>query len=89
MPTHTTPERRTHPLPPETFEAIRQFDTCTVANAMERFPVRLRNVGVTRPGLSAITASPPRMLGWWGSIGLLPMPQSPDFTPEKLLEVIQ
>jgi 4-hydroxy-4-methyl-2-oxoglutarate aldolase len=59
-----TPERRSHPLSPETLEGIRQFDTCTIANAIERFRVRLRNEGFTRPGLRPMTGGAPRLLGY-------------------------
>ncbi len=48
----------------ETLEAIRQFDTCTIANAIERFRVRLRNEGFTRPGLRCVTGGTPRILGY-------------------------
>ncbi|HLK67300.1 MAG TPA: RraA family protein [Bryobacteraceae bacterium] len=64
MHTETPPERRTHPLSAETLEAIRQFDTCTIADAIERFPVRLRNEGFTRPGLRCVTDDAPRILGY-------------------------
>lgn len=52
------------PLPPATLEAIRQFDTCTIANAIERFAVRLRNEGFTRPGLQCVTGGSPRAIGY-------------------------
>ncbi|HEY2017240.1 MAG TPA: RraA family protein [Bryobacteraceae bacterium] len=52
------------PLSRETFDAIRQFDTCTIANAIERFQVRLRNEGFTRPGLHCLTGGSPRLLGY-------------------------
>jgi regulator of RNase E activity RraA len=45
-------------------EAIRQFDTCTVANAIEQFRVRLRNEGFTRPGLRCVTEGTTRLLGY-------------------------
>jgi regulator of RNase E activity RraA len=51
-------------LPHTIFDAIRQFDTCTIANAIERFRVRLRNVGFTRPGLRCVTGGSPRILGY-------------------------
>jgi len=51
-------------LPRATFDAIRQFDTCTVANAIEQFQVRLRNEGFTRPGLRCVTGGAPRLLGY-------------------------
>jgi 4-hydroxy-4-methyl-2-oxoglutarate aldolase len=53
-----------YPLPRATFDAIRQFDTCTIANAIERFGVRLRNEGFTRPGLRCVTGDLPRLLGY-------------------------
>lgn len=45
-------------------EEIRQFDTCTIANAIEQFDVRLRNEGYTRPGLQCVTGGEPRLLGY-------------------------
>src|ERR1039458_8049753 len=45
-------------------EDIRQFDTCTIANAIEHFRVRLRNEGFTRPGLQCVTGGAPRLLGY-------------------------
>lgn len=52
------------PLPRATLEAIRQFDTCAIANAIEHFRVRLRNEGFTRPGLQCVTGGSPRILGY-------------------------
>ena len=51
-------------FPPATLGAIRQFDTCTIANAIEHFRVRLRNEGFTRPGLQCVTGGSPRLLGY-------------------------
>ncbi len=51
-------------LPTATLDAIRQFDTCTVANAIEQFRVRLRNEGFTRPGLHCVTGGAPRLIGY-------------------------
>jgi 4-hydroxy-4-methyl-2-oxoglutarate aldolase len=48
----------------ETLDAIAQFDTCTVANAIETFGVRLRNEGYTQPGLHAVTGGFPRAIGF-------------------------
>ena len=45
-------------------EAIRQFDTCTISDAIEQFGVRLRNEGFTRPGLRCLTQSGARLLGY-------------------------
>jgi regulator of RNase E activity RraA len=52
------------PLPHATLDAIRQFDTCAIANAIEHFRVRLRNEGFTRPGLQCVTGDAPRILGY-------------------------
>src|ERR1700737_3197900 len=35
----------------EQIAALAQFDTCTIANAIEEFAIRLRNEGYTLPGL--------------------------------------
>jgi 4-hydroxy-4-methyl-2-oxoglutarate aldolase len=45
-------------------ETLRRFDTCTVANAIEEFKVRLRNEGYTRPGLRCVNGSFPPVLGY-------------------------
>jgi len=52
------------PALPPALEAIRQFDTCTIANAIERFGVRLRNQGYTRPGLQCVTGGFASLLGY-------------------------
>src|SRR5579872_1566330 len=51
-------------LPPGVLEGIRRFDTCTIANAIERFRVRLRNEGYTREGLVCVTEDFPQVLGY-------------------------
>jgi regulator of RNase E activity RraA len=51
-------------LSSEQLEAIRQFDTCTIANAIEQFRVRPRNEGFTRPGLRCVTEGECRLLGY-------------------------
>jgi 4-hydroxy-4-methyl-2-oxoglutarate aldolase len=51
-------------LPPETLAAIAQFDTCTIANAIERFGVRLRNEGYTQPGLRCLTGGFTPIIGY-------------------------
>ena len=65
---HSTPPEHAHNhrsvVPAETLEAIRQYDTCTIANAIERFGVRLRNEGYTRPGLHCFTNASARILGY-------------------------
>lgn len=51
-------------ISPETLDAIRHFDTCTVANAIESFGIRMKNEGYTRPGLHCVTGGCPRVLGY-------------------------
>ncbi len=51
-------------LTPEQLEAIRRFDTCTIANAIESFGVRLRNEGFTRPGLRSMCGPDDRVIGY-------------------------
>jgi 4-hydroxy-4-methyl-2-oxoglutarate aldolase len=48
----------------EVLEAIREFDTCIIANAIETFGVRLRNEGYTMPGLRCVTGGFPRLIGY-------------------------
>ena len=48
----------------ELLDSIGRFDTCTIANAIERFGVRLRNEGYTRDGLVCLTGDFPRVLGY-------------------------
>lgn len=45
-------------------KAIQEFDTCTIANAIEQFGVRLRNEGFTAPGLRCVTKDNARLLGY-------------------------
>lgn len=44
--------------------ALRAFDTCTVANAIEEFRLRLRNEGFTLPGLRCLTGPCATVLGF-------------------------
>jgi 4-hydroxy-4-methyl-2-oxoglutarate aldolase len=53
-----------NPLTDQQIDAIRQFDTCTIANAIEEFVVRLRNEGYTLPGLRCFTSNGPKLLGF-------------------------
>jgi regulator of RNase E activity RraA len=52
------------PLAPNVLEAIEAFDTCTIANAIEEFGLRLRNEGFTRPGLRCLTTGPAKLIGY-------------------------
>ena len=45
-------------------DGILRFDTCTIANAIEQFGVRLRNEGYTREGLHCVTGDFPKVLGY-------------------------
>ena len=52
------------PLTASQIEAIKQFDTCAISNAIEEFGVRLRNDGYTKSGLHCIFPELPPMLGY-------------------------
>jgi 4-hydroxy-4-methyl-2-oxoglutarate aldolase len=45
-------------------DALREFDTCTLANAIETFDVRLRNQGFTRPELHCLFPEADPTLGY-------------------------
>ncbi len=45
-------------------DALRQFDTCIVANAVERFNVRLRNTGFTDARIRCIFPDQPPIVGY-------------------------
>jgi 4-hydroxy-4-methyl-2-oxoglutarate aldolase len=51
-------------LSAEELDRLRQFDTCTLANAIETFEIRLRNEGYTGPGLRCFYEDLPPMLGY-------------------------
>ena len=59
-----TPAAPTQLLSQEQLEAILEFDTCSIANAIECFGVRLRNEGFTRPGIDCMTGADQRLLGY-------------------------
>lgn len=44
-----------HTLPPKTLQALEALDTCTVANAIETFNVRLRNEGYADASIRCMT----------------------------------
>lgn len=60
----STPVGRTKPLAASDLDALRRFDTCRLANAIEEFDVRLRNEGYARPGLRCLFPELPGMLGY-------------------------
>ena len=45
-------------------DALRQFDTCMVANAIETFNVRLHNTGFTNASIRCIFKDAPPMVGY-------------------------
>ena len=51
-------------LTPEHFDALRRLDTCSLANAIETFDVRLRNEGFTRGEVRCLAPRPEPMLGY-------------------------
>jgi len=48
----------------ESINALKEFDTPTIANAIERFGVRLRNEGYTQPGLRCMTGKYSSAIGY-------------------------
>jgi len=50
-------------LPPQVFSDLGKFDSCSVANAVDTFRVRLPNVGFTGPGIACRTTTLPAMVG--------------------------
>ena len=61
--TENAPPARKQVLSQQQLEAILEYDTCSIANAIECFGVRLRNEGFTRPGLDCLTGTE-RVLGY-------------------------
>ena len=55
---------QTELLSQEQLEGILEFDTCSIANAIECFGVRLHNEGFTSPGLDCLTGTEQRVLGY-------------------------
>jgi 4-hydroxy-4-methyl-2-oxoglutarate aldolase len=51
-------------LSEEQINALRQFDTCTVANAVEKFNIRLRNTGFTDASIHSRFPDAPPMVGY-------------------------
>ncbi len=66
METHhlNTPAAGRPVLKASDLDAIRQYDTCEIANAIEEMDVRLRNEGYTRPGLHCFSPDLPPVLGY-------------------------
>jgi 4-hydroxy-4-methyl-2-oxoglutarate aldolase len=51
-------------LTEEQLDALRQFDTCMIANAVETFNVRLRNTGFTDASIQCMFMDAPPMVGY-------------------------
>ena len=51
-------------LAEEELDALRRFDTCMVANAVETFNLRLRNAGFTNGSIHCIFPDAPPMVGY-------------------------
>jgi regulator of RNase E activity RraA len=51
-------------LTAEELDALRQFDTCMVANAVEKFNVRLHNTGFTNASIRCMFTDAPPMVGY-------------------------
>ena len=64
---HDNADSQTQVLTPKQLEAIRRFNTCTIADAIECLNVRLSNEGFTCPGLSLVTGPDERILGYAGT----------------------
>jgi 4-hydroxy-4-methyl-2-oxoglutarate aldolase len=54
---------KTNPLTPEQFSQLQELDSCSVANAIETFDVRLRNVGFTDSSVRCVFEDFPPMVG--------------------------
>src|SRR5450631_4056253 len=52
------------PITPAELEALRRCDTCTLANAIESFKVRLRNDGYTDGSIRLLTPRAEAMTGY-------------------------
>jgi 4-hydroxy-4-methyl-2-oxoglutarate aldolase len=51
-------------LTQEELDALRQFDSCMVANAVEKFRIRLRNAGFTDASIHCMFPDAPPMVGY-------------------------
>ena len=51
-------------LTAEELEALRQFDTCMIANAIEKFQIRLRNTGFTNGKVRCMFPEAPPLVGY-------------------------
>jgi 4-hydroxy-4-methyl-2-oxoglutarate aldolase len=56
------------PLAPELLEKIKQIDSCTIANAIEEFDVRLRNAGFADSSIRCLFEDFPPMVGYAATV---------------------
>jgi 4-hydroxy-4-methyl-2-oxoglutarate aldolase len=54
----------TAPLTADELDALRRFDTCMIANSVERFNVRLYNTGFTHGAIQCMFPDAPPMVGY-------------------------
>lgn len=57
-----------NPLSPVQLDALRRFDTCTVANAIEGFHVRLRDVGFADSSVRCVFPKMPPLVGYAATV---------------------
>lgn len=57
-----------HTLSPAQLDALRRLDTCTVANAIETFNVRLRDVGFADSSVRCIFPKMPPLVGYAATV---------------------
>jgi 4-hydroxy-4-methyl-2-oxoglutarate aldolase len=55
---------KTHTLDPAQLDELRLLDSCSIANAIETFDVRLRNRGFTESGIHCVFDDFPPMVGY-------------------------
>lgn len=58
----------TPPLSPAQLDALRRLDTCTVANAIETFNVRLRDVGFADSSVRSLFPKLPPLVGYAATV---------------------
>jgi len=56
------------PLAPEQLEKLKQFDSCTIANAIEEFDIRLRNAGFADSSIRCLFEDFPPMVGYAATV---------------------
>ncbi|MBI5803033.1 MAG: RraA family protein [Verrucomicrobia bacterium] len=57
-----------NPISPAQIDALRRFDTCTVANAIETFNMRLRDVGFADSSVRCVFPKMPPLVGYAATV---------------------